>query len=117
MASIEIRAVARNVRMSPQKVRLVLDTVRGRRVEEAMAILRVLPHRAARPIAKVVKSATANAENNFNLDPTDLVISHASADGAQTIKRFRPRARGRINQILKRSSHITVAVSAKEEGA
>ncbi|HZR07934.1 MAG TPA: 50S ribosomal protein L22 [Myxococcales bacterium] len=117
MAGIEIHAIARGVRISPQKVRLVLDTVRGKPVDEALAILRFLPQRAARPIAKVVQSATANAENNFNLDPRDLVLSRATADEAPRLKRYRPRARGRINKIIKRSSHITVAVSERPRPA
>src|SRR5438067_1073244 len=117
MAGIEIHAIARGVRMSPQKVRLVLDVVRGRPVDEALAILRFLPQRAARDVAKVVKSASANAENNFNLDPRDLVISRAAADDAPRLKRFRPRARGRINKIIKRSSHITVAVTERTRPA
>ncbi len=114
MPGIEIHAVARNVRMSPQKVRLVLETIKGKPADQAVAILRFLPQRAARPVAKVVKSAMANAENNFNLDPRDLVVSKAFADEGPRLKRYRPRARGRINQIIKRSSHITVAVTEKE---
>jgi large subunit ribosomal protein L22 len=114
MPGIEIHAVARNVRMSPQKVRLVLETIKGKPADQAVAILRFLPQRAARPVAKVVKSAMANAENNFNLDPRDLVVSKAFADEGPRLKRYRPRARGRVNQIIKRSSHITVAVTEKE---
>ena len=113
MAGIEAHAVARKIPMSAQKVRLVLDTVRGKRVEEALNILRFLPQRAARPVAKVVASAAANAENNLNMNRDDLVISRAMADEGVTTQRYMPRARGRINQILKRSSHITVAVTEK----
>jgi large subunit ribosomal protein L22 len=112
---IEVRAVARSVRISPQKVRLVLDVIRGKPVGEAEAVLRYLPHKAAVPIGKLLKSAVANADNNFELDPADLVISRATADGATMLKRWRPRARGRVNRILKRASHITLAV--KEKGA
>ena len=114
MAGVEVRAVARHIRMSPQKVRLVLDTIRGKPVSEALNILRFLPHKATVPIAKVVKSASANAENNFNLDTDELVVLRAFADEARTLKRYRPRARGRANQILKRSSHVTVVVSERE---
>ncbi|MCC6176746.1 MAG: 50S ribosomal protein L22 [Chloroflexi bacterium] len=114
MAGVEVRAVARHIRMSPQKVRLVLDTIRGKPVPEALAILRFLPHKATVPIAKVVRSASANAENNFNMDPDELVVVKTFADEARTLKRYRPRARGRANQILKRSSHITVIVSERE---
>jgi len=99
--------------MSPQKVRRVLDTIRGKPVGEALAILRFLPHKATVPIAKVVQSASANAENNFNLDTDELLVTRCYADEARTLKRFRPRARGRAN-ILKRSSHVTVVVSERE---
>lgn len=115
MAGVEVRAVEKYIRMSPQKVRLVLATIRGKPVKEALAILKFLPHRAAGPVAKAVQSAAANAENNFNLDPEQLVVSSAVADEGPRLKRWRPRARGRANQILKRSSHITVVV--REKGA
>ncbi len=113
MAGIQVRAVERHIRMSPQKVRLVLDVVRGKPANEALAILKFLPQRAAKPVAAAVRSAVANAENNFNMDPDDLVITRAAADEGRTLKRWRPRARGRVNQILKRSSHITVVVAEK----
>jgi large subunit ribosomal protein L22 len=103
----------RGIRISAQKVRLVLDTVRGKSVTDAMDILRFLPHRAAKPVLKAVKSAAANAENNFNMDPDELIITRTYADEGITMKRWRPRARGRVNQILKRSSHITVVVAEK----
>ena len=99
--------------MSSQKVRLVLDTIRGKPVNEALAILRFLPHKATGPVAKVVRSASANAENNFDMDPDDLVVARVFADEARTLKRYRPRARGRANQILKRPSHITGVVSER----
>ena len=99
--------------MSPQKIRLVLDVVRGKPAQEALAILQFLPHRAAGPVAKALKSAVANAENNFNMDPDDLILTRCAADAGRTLKRWRPRARGRVNQILKRSSHITVVVAEK----
>jgi large subunit ribosomal protein L22 len=114
MAGVEVRAVARNIRMSSQKVRLVLDTIRGKPVSEALSILRFLPHKATGPVAKAVKSASANAENNFDMDPDELVVLRVTADEARTLKRYRPRARGRANQILKRSSHITVVVSERD---
>ena len=114
MAGVEVRAVARNIRMSPQKVRLVLQTIRGKRVNEALAMLRFMPQKATTPVAKALKSASANAENNFSMDPDDLVVLRVSADEGRTLKRYRPRARGRVNQILKRSSHVTVVVSEKE---
>jgi len=113
MAGVEVRSVQRHIRMSPQKVRLVLDVVRGKNAREALSILKFLPHRAARPVAAAIRSAVANAENNFNMDPDDLVITRCAADEGRTLKRWRPRARGRVNQILKRSSHITVIVAEK----
>lgn len=115
MAGVEVRAIEKHIRMSPQKVRLVLDAVRGKPVAEALAILKFLPQRAAGPVAKAVQSAAANAENNFNLDPRELVIVSATADEGSRLKRYRPRARGRVNQILKRSSHITVVVRERED--
>ena len=114
MAGVEVHAVARNLRMSAQKVRLVLDTIRGKPVSEALNILRFLPHKATEPLAKCIRSASANAENNFNLDPNELVVLRVFADESRTLKRYRPRARGRANQILKRSSHVTVVVSERE---
>jgi large subunit ribosomal protein L22 len=113
MAGVEVRSVQRHIRMSPQKVRLVLDVVRGKNAREALAILKFLPQRAARPVAATIRSAVANAENNFNMDPDELVITRCAADEGRTLKRWRPRARGRVNQILKRSSHITVIVAEK----
>ena len=74
MAGVEVRAVQRHIRMSPQKVRLVLDVVRGKNAREALAILKFLPQRAARPVAATVRSAMANAENSFNMDPDELII-------------------------------------------
>jgi len=114
MPGVEVRAVAKHIRISPQKVRLVLATIRGKPVDEALAILRFLPHKATVPIAKVLRSASANAENNFNLDTDELIVTRAYADEGRTLKRYRPRARGRANQILKRSSHVTVVVSERE---
>jgi large subunit ribosomal protein L22 len=113
VAGVEVRASLHGIRMSAQKVRLVLDVVRGKNAREALAILKFLPQRAARPVAATVRSAVANAENNFNMDPEELIITRCGADEGRTLKRWRPRARGRVNQILKRSSHITVVVSEK----
>jgi large subunit ribosomal protein L22 len=114
MAGVEVRAVQRNNRMSAQKVRLVLDVVRGKNARDALANLKFLPQRAARSVAATVRSAVANAENNFNMDPDELIITRCAADEGRTLKRWRPRARGRVNQILKRASHITVVVAEKE---
>jgi large subunit ribosomal protein L22 len=108
---LEVRAIAKEVRVSPQKVGLILDLIRGKGVEEALAILRFSPSPTARVVAKVVKSAAANAENNFQMSPSSLSIVKAYADKGRTLKRFRPKARGRINPILKRSTHITIVVA------
>jgi len=107
---VEVRAVTRGVRVSPQKVRLVVDVVRGKKVDEALAILKFLPSPTARIVAKTIKSAAANAENNYQMSSSELKVVKIFADQGPTLKRFRPRARGRVSPILKRSSHITVVV-------
>jgi large subunit ribosomal protein L22 len=108
---MEVRAVAKNTGVSPRKVRPLVDMIRGKKVEEALTILRFTPTPTARVVAKVVKSAAANAENNFEMSPSDLKIVKIFADGARSLKRYRPRARGQASSILKRSSHITVIVA------
>ena len=108
---MEVRTVAKDTGISPRKVRLLVDMVRGKKVDEALTILRFAPTPTARVVAKVVKSAVANAENNFQMSPSDLKIVTVFADEARSLKRFRPRARGRVGHILKRSSHITVIVA------
>jgi large subunit ribosomal protein L22 len=112
---MEVRAVAKDTRISPRKVRPLVDLVRGKKVDEALSLLKFLPSPSARVVAKAVKSAAANAENNYQMEPADLRIVGIFTDAARTLKRMRPRARGRANRILKRSSHITVVVS--EEAA
>ncbi len=111
---MEVRAVASDTGVSSRKVRPLVDMVRGKKVDEALTMLRFTPTPTARVVAKVVKSAAANAENNFQMSPSDLKIVNIFADEAQTLKRFRPRARGRVAPILKRSSHITVIVAEQE---
>jgi large subunit ribosomal protein L22 len=111
----EVKAIARYIRMSPFKVRRVLDQIRGRSYREALIILEFMPYRACEPILSVLRSAVANAENNAGLDPTKLVISTAYADQGPVLKRFRPRAQGRAYQIRKPTCHITVAVAEVEE--
>lgn len=111
---MEVRAVAKDTGISPRKVRLLVNMVRGKKVDEALNILRFTPTPTARVVAKVVKSAAANAENNFQMTPSDLKIISIFADEARSLKRFRPRARGRVNHIVKRSSHITVIVDEVE---
>ncbi len=109
----EVRAVTKYVRMSPQKVRLVVDLVRGRGVNEALTILRFTPKAAAKVVAKTIASAAANAEENYGLTVDDLYVSAIMADEGPTLKRGRAGARGRYKPILKRSSHITVVLSEK----
>ena len=107
---MKVRAVAKDVGISPQKVRLTLDLIRGKKVNESLTILSFLPTPTAKAVAKVIKSAAANAENNFHMPPDELRIAVTFADQGHTLKRFRPQSRGRISPILKRSSHITVFV-------
>lgn len=111
---MEVKAYLPNVRISPTKVRVVINLVRGKNVNEALALLKFIPKRASEPIAKVIKSAAANAEHNFNLNKDNLVISQAFVDQGPTMKRFHPRQRGQAFPILKRSSHITIMVKEKE---
>lgn len=111
---MEVKASSRHVRISPTKVRIVIDLIRGKSVTEALALLKFIPKRASEPIAKVVKSAAANAEHNFNLNKDNLVVSQAFVDQGPTMKRFHPRQRGQAFPILKRTSHITIMVKEKE---
>jgi large subunit ribosomal protein L22 len=112
---MKVRAVAKDVGISPQKVRLVIDMVRGKKLDEALTILSFLPTPTAKAVAKVIKSAAADAENNFQMSPAELRIAEIFADQGHTLKRFRPQSRGRISPILKRSSNITVFVTEEEE--
>jgi large subunit ribosomal protein L22 len=112
---MKVKAQAKYIRQSPYKVRLVLDLVRGLPVTEAEDLLRLTSRGATEPVAKVLHSAVANAEHNFALDPDDLVIAEAFADEGPTLKRYRPRARGRATRIRKRTSHITIVVSDRSE--
>jgi large subunit ribosomal protein L22 len=107
----EVKAIARYIRMSPYKVRRVLDQIRGRSYREALIILEFMPYRACDPILKVLRSAVANAEHNVGLDPAELKITQAYADQGPVLKRFQPRAQGRAYQIRKPTCHITVAVA------
>jgi large subunit ribosomal protein L22 len=106
-------AKARFVRMSPTKARRVIDLVRGKSVADALDILRWAPQEASEPVAKVIASAAANAQNNEGLDPSTLVVATIYADGGPTAKRIRPRAQGRAFRIRKRTSHITVIVESR----
>lgn len=107
------KAHAKYVRMSPRKVQVVLDLVRGKNVGEALAILKHTPRRAAAVVEKLVKSAMANAENNHEMDVTKLFVAEAYANQGPTLKRFQPHAQGRAFQILKRTSHITVVLNER----
>ena len=106
-------AVARFVRVSPTKARRVIDLVRGKSVAEALDILRWAPQAASEPVAKVIASAAANAQNNNGLDPSTLVVATVYADDGPTAKRIRPRAQGRAFRIRRRTSHITVVVESR----
>jgi large subunit ribosomal protein L22 len=112
---MKVRAMAKDIGISPRKVKLVVDMVRGRKVDEALTILKFLPTPVARAVAKVIKSAAANAENNFQMVPAELKITEIFADKGHVMKRFRPQARGRVSPILRRSTRISVFVSEEEE--
>ena len=106
-------AKARFVRVSPTKARRVIDLVRGKSVTDALDILRWAPQAASEPVAKVIASAAANAQNNNGLDPSTLVVATVYADDGPTAKRIRPRAQGRAFRIRRRTSHITVVVESR----
>jgi large subunit ribosomal protein L22 len=110
---VEVKAVAKYVRIAPRKVRVVMDLIRGKSVAEAFAILKFTPKIGADAIEKVLKSAVANAENNFDMNVDNLYISSAFVDQGPTLKRIHPRSRGQAFKILKRTSHITVVVTEK----
>lgn len=111
---MEARAVAKVLRVSPRKLRLITGTLRGRRIEEALALLRLLPSPSARLVSKVVHAAAANAENNYQMLASRLRIVRAVVDEGPRSKRFRPRSRGRASPILRRTSHLTVAVAEED---
>ena len=112
-----VRAQAKYIRQSPYKVRRVLDLVRGLPVDEARVVLEFTNRKAAGAVVKVLDSAVANAEHNFALDADELFVAEAYADEGPTLKRWRPRARGRATKIRKRTSHITIVVAETEEVA
>ena len=111
---MESRAQAKMVRISSRKVKLVIDLIRGKDIGEAFAILRLTPRAASPVVEKILKSAVANAEHNFNMDVEKLYVKEVFVGEGPTLKRFRPRAQGRASQILKRTSHTTVVVAEKE---
>ena len=111
---MEVKAISKNIGTSPRKLRLMADLVRGKKVDQALTILKFLPSPSAQSVAKAVKSAAANAENNYEMTPSDLKISKILIDEGRTMKRFRAGPRGRVKPILRRSSHITVIVKEEE---
>ena len=110
---MEVKAIAKTVRITPRKVRLVVDLIRGKKVSEAVSILRLTPRGASAEVEKVVKSAVANAVNNNKMDQSLLYIKKAFVDEGVTMKRYLPRAKGSANTILKRTSHITIVLDEK----
>ena len=111
----QVRATAKYVRMAPRKVRMVVDQIRNKSVDAALETLQFSTRAAAEPVAKVLRSAVANAENNNNLRAENLVIAAAYVDEGPTLKRIRPRAKGSASRINKRTSHITIIVATREE--
>ena len=108
---MEVKAISRYVRISPQKVRMIAGAIKGKPVETGLGILKFMPQKAAGIVEKVVRSAAANADHNHGLDLDSLVINNLIVDQGPTLKRFRARARGRGARILKRTSHITVILA------
>jgi len=111
---MEAKAVAKYIRVSPRKMKFVCNMVRNKNVDEALTILKFYPNKGAKILEKVVKSATANAENNFSMDRDKLYVSEVYANQGPTLKRFRPRAKGSAFKILKRSSHVGAVVKERE---
>jgi large subunit ribosomal protein L22 len=111
---MEVKAQAKMVRLSSRKVKLVIDLIRGKSVDEAFAILSHTPKAASPMVEKLLRSAVANAEHNNNLDPSSLFVKEIFVGEGPTLKRIRPRAKGSASQILKRTSHTTVVVAEKE---
>ena len=112
---MEARAVARYVRIAPRKVRIVLDLIRNKDVDEALAILKFTPKAASPIVYNLVNSAAANAEHNYNMNRDNLYISQAYADQGPTLKRFKARAMGRAGMIRKRTSHITIVLKKRRD--
>ncbi len=111
---MEVRASVQRVRVSPRKARLVVDLVRGKKVTDAIAMMKFVPNKAALDVERLLKSVAANAENNYDLDPDDLWVKAIYADDAAQMRRFKPKARGRVGRILRRSCHITVIAEERE---
>jgi large subunit ribosomal protein L22 len=111
---MQAKAITRHIRISPLKVRQVIDEVRGKSVDRALSMLQYMPQKAAREVARTIKSAAANAENNFDMSPSALVVKTIFADQGPVLKRMMPRARGRADRIRKPTTHITVIVDDGE---
>ena len=110
---MEVKAVSKYVRISPQKVHIMIDAVKGKPVETALEILKFMPQKAAYTVEKIVRSAVSNADQHPDIDVDSLVVRNIIADQGPTLKRFKARARGRGTRILKRTSHITVILAEK----
>ncbi|MCF8049881.1 MAG: 50S ribosomal protein L22 [Desulfobacterales bacterium] len=110
---MEVKAVAKYMRISPQKVRMLADAVKGKQVEAALDTLKFMPQKAAGVVEKIMRSAVANADQRPDIDVDALVVRNVLADPGPMLKRIRPRARGRATRILKRTSHITVILAEK----
>lgn len=110
---MEAKAIAKTVRVAPRKVRLVVDLIRGKKIGEAISILRLTQKGSTLAVEKVIRSATANAVNNYQMDKNLLFIKEAYVNEGPTMKRYMPRAKGSADQILKRTSHITVVLAEK----
>lgn len=113
---MQAKAVARTVRIAPRKAKLIIDLIQKKDVGEAIAILKYTNKSASPVIEKLIKSAIANAEHNYEMDAEDLFVAEAYVNEGPTLKRFRPRAQGRASAINKRTSHITVVLTEKKEG-
>jgi large subunit ribosomal protein L22 len=111
---MEVTAKATRIRISPRKARLVVDMVRGKKVLDAIELMKFVPNRAATDVEKLLKSVAANAENNYDLDPEKLWIKAIYADDAPQMRRFKPKSRGRVGKILRRSTHLTVIAEERE---
>lgn len=114
---MEARAILRYARISPRKVQIVLDLIRNKPADVAMAILKHTPKAACEPLEKLLKSAIANAENNYSMDTANLYVAECFVSPGPTLKRIRPMGKGRAYRILKRTSHITLVLKEREEAA
>ncbi len=112
---MEVKAIAKNVRISPRKLRLIADTVRGLSVSQALEVLEITQKRAASPIYKVIKSAISNAKVNNNLEEENLLLSRVMVQEGQALKRFHPASRGRVHPYKKKASHIVITLKEKDK--